>query len=317
MITITSQSNALRIAKNDTITLFVEAISDVNNAVLSYSWKVKKNSVFQDVLNPSANTSNLEILPDAQEYGSYVFLCEIKELNEANQIISGKNSQEIQVTIFNNRVTGVAPSKARIIPKSDNIIIDSEYDLAGIFANGNEFGSPTLVDNRNRKNVESAIIDLASMQLLALPVGSLIKNRSGAQPMASTQESNVIVSGTVVVSESGGTVDANIFGQRVSIPDGTIDSQLTEIIFQILLKYDVDGIYINNVVRESPTRISFRYNDYKLYPEKEIELSGANISVVTTSEPSFVVGRWELLNSQEFIGVNDVNYTEFTWERVE
>lgn len=317
MITITSQSNALRIAKNDTITLFVEAISDENNAVLSYSWKVKKNGVFQDVLNPSANTNNLEILPDAQEYGSYVFLCEIKELNEANQVISGKNSQEIQVTIFNSRVTGVKPSKARILPKSDNIIIDSGYDLTGIFANGNEFGSPTLVDNRNRKNVESAIVDLASMQLLALPVGSLIKNRSGAQPMASTQESNVIVSGTVVVPESGGTVEANIFGQRVSIPDGTIDSQLTEIIFQILLKYDVDGIYINNVVRESPTRISFRYNDYKLYPEKEIQLSGANISVTTTSEPSFVVGRWELLNSQELIGVNDVNYTEFTWERVE
>ncbi|ADQ53107.1 gp11 baseplate wedge subunit and tail pin [Aeromonas phage 65] len=271
MINIYKQPSNVTYYSGSAYQFSVLASSDLPEYTVRYEWSSSNDGISWTVVaDPTAATDNLKITPTNLAYGKTKYKVVIEELNPLGAVTSTVESDVASATVFDGRTSG-KPTRAR-----DGSKIRSRKSTDHEFIqtrNGYTFGcwnigNATLQDITKHVDfptVQNAISDAAYVG--RLNVNSIIINTDNTDPGGSPQLDTLVFSGLVSSPNAGDVAILDIFGRRVTVPDGSSATAVRDATLEMLLDFQTNDLYVRDVVPLGTDTINFCLSRYaRSYP---------------------------------------------------
>ncbi|QQV89577.1 baseplate wedge subunit and tail pin [Proteus phage SJ_PmiM] len=140
--------------------------------------------------------------------------------------------------------------------------------------------------NVYQPNVQAALDDFKGA---FLPLNALIYNTDGENPQGASQVDFVDFSGTV---EGTGPVIVQIFGIPLQVTGGNTASEVREAFEKLAQDLVSKNQYFSFVQKETETRLTIKYIDYRDHDAINTYSNGINVSTEIQSPAKYGYGTW-------------------------
>ncbi|AUM58475.1 baseplate wedge subunit [Proteus phage phiP4-3] len=140
--------------------------------------------------------------------------------------------------------------------------------------------------NTYQPNVQAAIDDLKGS---FLPLNTLIYNSDGENPQGASQVDFIDFSGTV---EGTGPTIVQVFGLPVTVNGGDTASEVTAAFEKLAQDLVSKNQYFSFVQKETETRLTIKYIDYRDHDAINMYSNGINVSTELQSPAKYGYGTW-------------------------
>ncbi|ATI17411.1 baseplate wedge subunit and tail pin [Aeromonas phage AS-szw] len=322
MISIFQQPRSLTYYAGSSYQLSILASTNNVDAELRYSWESSVDSnTWTAVVDASAATDNLRVLPSNASYNHGYFRCRVKEVNSTSGAeLSSLDSSVVTVTMFDGRTnTDMTRSRMASMIKSRKAS-DHEFNgdstLETLSVVGG-IGNLTIQDARSHnkfKTVENAISDAAYVG--RLNKGSVIINIDNTDPSGKPQIDTLTFSGAISSPISGMPVVLDVFGTRIEVADGVSPTFVRDKVFDLLKQFEVDGLYVRDVTKLSSDSINFTYRDLRDHTPEPWSEYGMTVDWVVGSPASYGYGYWEMFFKEDKVAIDTTVTTLYYWKRI-
>lgn len=299
----------------------VLASSDLPEYTVRYEWSSSDNGTSWTVVaDPTAATDNLRLTPTNNAYGKAQYKVIIEELNPSGTVTSTVESSVATATVFDGRTSGKPTrsrdgSKIRSRRATDlEFIQEPVMDALSVVGN---IGNATLQDITKHVDfptVQNAISDAAYVG--RLNQNSIIINTDNTDPGGSPQIDTLVFSGLVSSPNAGDLAVLDIFGRRVSVPDGSSATAVRDATLAMLLDFESKDLYVRDVVQLGTDTINFSYRDMRDHTPEPWVQYGMTMGWTVGSPARYGYGYWNMFLSEDKTA-NDTSVVKlYYWKRI-
>lgn len=321
MINIYKQPSNVTYYSGSAYQFSVLASSDLPEYTVRYEWSSSNDGTSWTVVaDPTAATDNLKITPTNLAYGKTKYKVVIEELNPLGAVTSTVESDVASATVFDGRTSGKPTrardgSKIRSRKSTDHEFIQTPVmDTLSVVGN---IGNATLQDITKHVDfptVQNAISDAAYVG--RLNVNSIIINTDNTDPGGSPQLDTLVFSGLVSSPNAGDVAILDIFGRRVTVPDGSSATAVRDATLEMLLDFQTNDLYVRDVVPLGTDTINFAYRDMRDHTPEPWSQYGMTMNWSVGSPARYGYGYWNMFLSEDKTA-NDTSVVKlYYWKRI-
>lgn len=322
MINIFQQPQNITYYSGSPYKLSVSAITDIPDTELKYSWKSSVDGVvWVDVVDPTASTDKLTVMPTNISYENTFYKVVIREVDSnTSSEISTVDSEQAKAISFDGR-TAAPPTRARDgskvrSRKANDLEFVLEQSLDALSVNGN-IGYATIQDAMRHvpyPTIQNSIMDAATVG--RHNINDVVINTSNTDPSGKPQIDTLTFSGVVTSGIVGAPVTFDVFGSRLTVPDATSATEFRDKVMDLLSDFEAAGLYVKDVTAVGADAINFSYKDMRDHTPAPWSANGIDISWTIGSPAIYGYGYWELLATESKATTGGGTVTLYYWRRI-